>query len=482
MSAVVARQPVSARVRLREPAAPPAKAPEPKKGQQPSSRPASRQLGLLTSREGFRKFPKVSAPLPSLVSTFKLPYPKLPPAAHRVDPLSQTTPSQTSSRSWRSEKEEEPKQEKEEQKTVHVEPLHETTLAKSSSQSELSCNSTWKSDSPVRKQFNRERRATIDVISVDDLSGILPSQSLPVVRAARKWAGLGGPRRHSIATATVDSQEDDRTARELIQLRASGRSPSKRQTSTSRPQSRADQGSRELVTPPPKDAMSSEVLQISLRLRMPLADIQELHHIFLGVAVPGPQGLHLTVEGFFEALKRRLEMHELTELDEALKDEALRALKCSDPNSITFEDYMAWTQAVAFSKNLVPRDQLTKMFDQLSDKYNLGVKEVQDAFYFYQKYDIDGSGTIDRQEFECIIMEIFGAKDKTVMSSSRLEAFWKDVDYNGDGAVDFPEFLDWCVRYSLPFITGEVDDLHCMASAVYQKLGTHRLRNLFGDM
>ena len=56
----------------------------------------------------------------------------------------------------------------------------------------------------------------------------------------------------------------------------------------------------------------------------------------------------------------------------------------------------------------------------------------------FQMFDKDGSGSIDRNEIRALLE---GEEFKDVYSEDQLAAAVAEVDENGDGEIDFEEFL-----------------------------------------
>ena len=56
----------------------------------------------------------------------------------------------------------------------------------------------------------------------------------------------------------------------------------------------------------------------------------------------------------------------------------------------------------------------------------------------FQMFDKDGSGAIDKRELQALLA---GDEFKDVYSEAQLKAAIAEVDENGDGEIDFPEFL-----------------------------------------
>ncbi|KAM9780209.1 calcium-binding protein 5b [Neosynchiropus ocellatus] len=64
----------------------------------------------------------------------------------------------------------------------------------------------------------------------------------------------------------------------------------------------------------------------------------------------------------------------------------------------------------------------------------IGLKELKEAF---REFDIDGDGSITSDELRQAMMKLLGQQT----CQSEIEAVVKEADNNGDGTVDFEEFV-----------------------------------------
>ncbi|XP_051770121.1 calcium-binding protein 5a [Ctenopharyngodon idella] len=64
----------------------------------------------------------------------------------------------------------------------------------------------------------------------------------------------------------------------------------------------------------------------------------------------------------------------------------------------------------------------------------IGVKELRDAF---KEFDMDGDGSITTEELRCAMSKLLGEH----MNHREIDAVVREADNNGDGTVDFEEFV-----------------------------------------
>ena len=89
---------------------------------------------------------------------------------------------------------------------------------------------------------------------------------------------------------------------------------------------------------------------------------------------------------------------------------------------LSFDEFLGWLRSGEGFKNI----------DNSSRYYY-----IQKAIAEFKKYDKDGNGTIDKEEFKCLMTSL-GCKDE-----SQFDSALRSLDTSGDGKISFPEFLAW---------------------------------------
>jgi Ca2+-binding EF-hand superfamily protein len=68
----------------------------------------------------------------------------------------------------------------------------------------------------------------------------------------------------------------------------------------------------------------------------------------------------------------------------------------------------------------------------------------------FDQFDTDGSGRIDFEEFRSMLAVLLGIADEKDLARDRVNRFWKEIDNDSNGVVDFLEFCAWYLKYFSP--------------------------------
>ncbi|XP_028398496.1 probable calcium-binding protein CML16 [Dendronephthya gigantea] len=108
---------------------------------------------------------------------------------------------------------------------------------------------------------------------------------------------------------------------------------------------------------------------------------------------------------------------------------------------------MTKDQAEAYSMMLDKDGNQTVSFEELHQWLTSGEKfqnandkcrfyRLKKAVEMFKKFDADGSGSIDENEFRQLMIAINCPRDK-------IDEAKKSLDKDGNGVISFPEFLQW---------------------------------------
>mmetsp|Transcript_130141 Transcript_130141/g.278084 ORF Transcript_130141/g.278084 Transcript_130141/m.278084 type:complete len:559 (-) Transcript_130141:50-1726(-) len=119
---------------------------------------------------------------------------------------------------------------------------------------------------------------------------------------------------------------------------------------------------------------------------------------------------------------------------------------------VGFKDFLDWMTENAFSEHLL-LTEAQRQIRKLARRYNVPVPLVEAVKKEFDRFDSDGSGKIEFEEFYTLLIKLFSGNGVKVpdLPMNRVKSFWREIDMDGSGVVDFMEFIPWYVTY---FIVG----------------------------
>lgn len=121
-----------------------------------------------------------------------------------------------------------------------------------------------------------------------------------------------------------------------------------------------------------------------------------------------------------------------------------RALRADE--DVTFMEFLTWITENSFSE-LVLLSTEQRMVRDMARKFQAPVSEVEGIKLHFDKFDNNHSGSIEYHEFAHLLHVLLKVKDNSSLPESRTLAFWRELDADCSGIVEFQEFLPWYLSY-----------------------------------
>lgn len=118
------------------------------------------------------------------------------------------------------------------------------------------------------------------------------------------------------------------------------------------------------------------------------------------------------------------------------------------PKETEVERFCEWYRANAFLLGQVGQ----KNSYDLAKRHDVSPLVIDKVRRQFDRYDTDGSGEIEYEEFLGMLMELLGVKSQDDLSRDRLQRFWAEIDSDGSGCVEFEEFVAWYLLYFDPHL------------------------------
>jgi len=88
-------------------------------------------------------------------------------------------------------------------------------------------------------------------------------------------------------------------------------------------------------------------------------------------------------------------------------------------------------------------DPKERQFRQLARDHGFCLPDVEKVKTVFDKFDQDGSGYIDEDEFRQALIQLWGVKDSSDLSKTKMRQYWVEVDADASGQIAFAEFVTW---------------------------------------
>jgi Ca2+-binding EF-hand superfamily protein len=229
---------------------------------------------------------------------------------------------------------------------------------------------------------------------------------------------------------------------------------------------------------PPKSEFEL-IVKMSKKFQMTIAQVKSEYAEFNRHDTDG-SGL-LDKNEFLDRLRIAIKIPPGGKLPKHLINKEWAEADVDGDGAIDFEEYLAWAQNVAFSRELHCKNQLEAELRELSTKHNVPLPDIEHIRKAFDRFDEDSSGVIDKEEFKCVLLMLLKAKDASDLPPDRLERYWKEVDEDHSGSIEFEEFLLWYLKYFFVAAGDGSSGRPDPTTQAYAKLGAQRLRPIFGS-
>mmetsp|Transcript_65299 Transcript_65299/g.115892 ORF Transcript_65299/g.115892 Transcript_65299/m.115892 type:complete len:340 (+) Transcript_65299:75-1094(+) len=195
------------------------------------------------------------------------------------------------------------------------------------------------------------------------------------------------------------------------------------------------------------DDVASQAVILSRRHR---ADYHEVKWILNSLKMFPPTLANggLDVRSFEQFLKRAFDVKHVQDelLNSAYKD-------CgASSGPIDLDGFFTWYHTHMFSL-VAPltasreQQESDSMIRELGKRYELSPVDVDKIKAKFDSFDLDKSGEIEYCEFAGMMQLLLNVEHAGDIPPDRMTRFWKEIDTDNSGGVDFPEFLEWYVKY-----------------------------------
>lgn len=156
----------------------------------------------------------------------------------------------------------------------------------------------------------------------------------------------------------------------------------------------------------------------------------------------------LTHAEFIEALRKRCNVPADEPIPEDLLNSKLsKALSKADGKGLNFEEFLLWSSNTEYAEAMLVTDPEERHLRQLARENGIRLPDVERIKANFEAFDTDRSGLIDEEEFRQILLKLMRIKNPADISAQKFRRYWREVDCDLSGSVNFDEFLLWYINF-----------------------------------
>lgn len=118
----------------------------------------------------------------------------------------------------------------------------------------------------------------------------------------------------------------------------------------------------------------------------------------------------------------------------------------SNKRAANFLDFLQWLSRHSFNEEILA-DAEQRFVRRIARRLQTPINDIEIVKRHFDSFDTDGSGQIDYDEFSQLLGKLLNLDDMSDLPESRIKSFWRQVDGDRSGVVEFGEFAPWYVGY-----------------------------------
>eukprot|EP00931_Biecheleriopsis_adriatica_P096924 TRINITY_DN7065_c0_g2_i1.p1 TRINITY_DN7065_c0_g2~~TRINITY_DN7065_c0_g2_i1.p1 ORF type:complete len:419 (+),score=92.33 TRINITY_DN7065_c0_g2_i1:52-1308(+) len=130
-------------------------------------------------------------------------------------------------------------------------------------------------------------------------------------------------------------------------------------------------------------------------------------------------------------------------------DFVAEAFKCADRDGggeIDIWEFVIWYSSFSFSEAICV-SQTSQDIRKLARMFQVSVADLDRYKQCFDRYDKDSSGLIDLEEFQSLLTDLLKVPSNAELPQERVMKMWRAADIDGNGSVDFAEFVRFYMQF-----------------------------------
>merc|ERR1719282_30412 len=179
--------------------------------------------------------------------------------------------------------------------------------------------------------------------------------------------------------------------------------------------------------------------------QLPYAEVRQRHKEFsmLDFDADG----RLTIQEFEETVRIMCNLPRGAPLPKHVVKHHWVSVDVNAKGTIDFEEFLLWATQTAYTEEVLVPDPSERRLRKMAKENGLYISDVERVKVVFDRYDSDGSDRIDESEFKNVLCTLMKVKDPSDISDTKLHRYWREVDLDCSGEVNFEEFLNWYIKH-----------------------------------
>jgi len=193
-----------------------------------------------------------------------------------------------------------------------------------------------------------------------------------------------------------------------------------------------------------KDTRSTSfeaALGLAKKHGIPLNDIRVTLQEYRSLDVDGSDSL--TMEEFEGAIRKRCNLQPDEPVPESLVVATHQQADSDGDGTVCFEEFLLWSRQCNFVEEMAVTSPEDRHVRKLAREHGLTLIHVEQLMVEFRKFDLDGSGFIEWEEFLKVLCNLLEVKEATDISEAKVRRYWTEADADSAGRLSFSDFVKW---------------------------------------
>jgi len=156
--------------------------------------------------------------------------------------------------------------------------------------------------------------------------------------------------------------------------------------------------------------------------------------------------MRLDMNNFSEVLCSVCQVDNIHLLPPDFVESAFQSADRDSGGDIDVCEFIDWYSAFSFSEKMVGLTEASQEVRTLARRLETEVVAIERYKIAFEKFDLDGSGFIESEEFTNLVNLLLKAPHGYCLPNERVQSLWREADKDSSGYIDFEEFCEFYMK------------------------------------